>query len=154
MRRSYSRWFPRLFQGSKFGLPHPDKADKGGEDALMLTSKIIGVADGVGGWSRRGIDAGEYSRALLDHVEKISEKSNLSQPTRILRKAYDKCRPIIGSATICLVTLQKDDSVIVTNVGDSGALIYRPSENRILFKSEEQVHDFNFPKQLGTHSDD
>ncbi|CAD7923905.1 unnamed protein product [Amoebophrya sp. A120] len=153
-RRSRIPHFARVFQGAKFGLPHPEKADKGGEDAMLLTSKIIGVSDGVGGWSRRGVDAGEYSRALLSNVEKVAEKSNLSQPTRILRKAYDKCRHIMGSATVCLVTLQKDDTVIVTNVGDSAAIIVRPSERRILFKSEEQVHDFNFPKQLGMHSDD
>ncbi|CAD7953288.1 unnamed protein product [Amoebophrya sp. A25] len=156
MQRSLRRLFPHMFQGSKFGMPHPDKAHKGGEDAMMLLERMAGVADGVGGWSRRGVDPGEYSRALLKNVEGecIKQRGNLRQPTRILRKAYDKCKPITGSATCCLVTLEKDNSLIVSNLGDSGALIYRPSENRIIFKSEEQCHDFNFPKQLGTNSDD
>ena len=32
-------------------IPHPDKAYKGGEDSFMMKSKMIAVADGVGGWA-------------------------------------------------------------------------------------------------------
>lgn len=32
-------------------IPHPDKIDKGGEDAYYISDNIIAVADGVGGWS-------------------------------------------------------------------------------------------------------
>ena len=32
-------------------IPHPEKAYKGGEDALFHESKILAVADGVGGWA-------------------------------------------------------------------------------------------------------
>ena len=31
--------------------PHPEKRDKGGEDALALSPNFIALADGVGGWA-------------------------------------------------------------------------------------------------------
>jgi hypothetical protein len=39
-------------------IPHPDKASTGGEDALFATPHAVGIADGVGGWGLRGVDAG------------------------------------------------------------------------------------------------
>jgi len=32
-------------------IPHPDKVDKGGEDAYYAGKNIFAVADGVGGWA-------------------------------------------------------------------------------------------------------
>lgn len=36
-------------------IPHPQKVDKGGEDAFFIADNkmSIGVADGVGGWVRQ-----------------------------------------------------------------------------------------------------
>lgn len=48
-----------------FGLPHPQKRATGGEDAWFVRDNTVGVADGVGGWARKGIDSGEYSRTLM-----------------------------------------------------------------------------------------
>ncbi len=31
-------------------------------------NKQVGVADGVGGWARHGIDAGEYARQLMSNA--------------------------------------------------------------------------------------
>jgi protein phosphatase PTC7 len=45
-------------------LPHISKRQKGGEDAALLTERVIGVADGVGGWAEHGIDPAKYSRNL------------------------------------------------------------------------------------------
>jgi protein phosphatase PTC7 len=46
-------------------IAHPGKKN-GGEDACFVhegaTHSAIGVADGVGGWASRGIDAGIYAR--------------------------------------------------------------------------------------------
>mmetsp|Transcript_48048 Transcript_48048/g.75027 ORF Transcript_48048/g.75027 Transcript_48048/m.75027 type:complete len:217 (-) Transcript_48048:685-1335(-) len=56
-------------------IPHPDKPR--GEDAYFTLPgpeakgsevQAAGVADGVGGWSDIGVDAGEYSRALMKHA--------------------------------------------------------------------------------------
>ncbi len=43
-------------------IPHPQKAHKGGEDALFANEKFLVVADGVGGWATYGIDPGKYSK--------------------------------------------------------------------------------------------
>src|SRR3989338_1013018 len=53
-------------------LPHPDKAHKGGEDAYVVSScgRVLGVADGVGGWAARGGDPSIYSNGLMNGVAK------------------------------------------------------------------------------------
>lgn len=46
-------------------MPHPDKAETGGEDAFFVSSfgrGAFGVADGVGGWNVEGVDPSRYSR--------------------------------------------------------------------------------------------
>jgi len=45
---------PLTLVSGGFIIPHPAKADKGGEDAYYIakTGRSFGVADGVGGWVR------------------------------------------------------------------------------------------------------
>ena len=47
-------------------IPHPAKAQSGGEDAHFMAAHegIFGVFDGVGGWASHGVDAGAFSRDL------------------------------------------------------------------------------------------
>lgn len=52
-------------------VPHPDKAYKGGEDAVFAAKNILVIADGVSGWSQMGIDSGIYSRKLLTHIKNL-----------------------------------------------------------------------------------
>ncbi|KAK3937105.1 protein phosphatase PTC7 [Diplogelasinospora grovesii] len=42
----------------------------------------------------------------------------------------------------------------VTNVGDSQVMVVRPSTRKLVFKSKEQWHWFDCPRQLGTNSPD
>ena len=49
---------------SVFVLPHMQKRHKGGEDAAVLTDRVLSVADGVGGWAENGVDPANYSRRL------------------------------------------------------------------------------------------
>ena len=48
-------------------IPHPDKVGKCGEDAFFADDEqgAFGIADGVGGSARNGIDPGLFSRELL-----------------------------------------------------------------------------------------
>lgn len=51
----------------KYGIdviPHEAKKHKGGEDAAVVTDRLLVVADGVGGWAESGIDPAKYSRRL------------------------------------------------------------------------------------------
>ena len=42
-------------------IPHPAKADTGGEDAFFISRGGVGVADGVSAWAREGVNAALYS---------------------------------------------------------------------------------------------
>lgn len=52
-------------------IPHPEKAHRGGEDAMYASrqyvrtyNRVMSVADGVGGWTEMGINPAMYSRKL------------------------------------------------------------------------------------------
>lgn len=61
-----------------------------------------GVADGVGGWTRYGIDAGEFSSFLMRTCERLVHNSNFNpqQPVTLLSHSYhellDHKKPILG----------------------------------------------------------
>ena len=52
-------------------IPHIEKRDKGGEDAYVVTddTSLIAVADGVGGWNRKGVDPALFSNELCGHYK-------------------------------------------------------------------------------------
>jgi protein phosphatase PTC7 len=70
------------------GVPHPDKVAKGvkgfiskefgyaGEDAYLVLCQgpvqVLAIADGVASWWQKGIDAGEYSRTLVNCVKQAA----------------------------------------------------------------------------------
>lgn len=67
--------------------------------------------------------------------------------------------PYEGSSTICIIQYDKKKKEINTcYMGDSLYMIlsYNATEKifQIKYKSEEQVHSFNRPFQIGTHGDD
>ena len=65
------------FQHGSFMVPHPEKAHKGGEDALFVSDNVLLVADGVGGWASSGVDPALYSKKLAKLVEELVEKDKL-----------------------------------------------------------------------------
>ena len=159
-----------IFDHAQFVIPHPRKVEKGGEDAAFSRRLSLGVADGVGGWEAVGVDPSKYSRELLRHVEDIldsewdsdlggsSVPSKLSslppKPVEVMRRASVKVKAV-GSSTCCLVFLDPiGRSVQSANLGDSGFLLYRPEGKTLLYRTEDQLHGFNFPLQLGTGSSD
>ncbi|EFJ24366.1 hypothetical protein SELMODRAFT_101879, partial [Selaginella moellendorffii] len=129
-------------------LPHPDKQAKGGEDAHFIcdNEKVVGVADGVGGWADVGVDAGQYARELM--VQSIiaaqQEPHGLVDPVRILVRAHSKTK-CKGSSTACILALS-DNGLQAANLGDSGFIVLR--NGKTVFKSPVQQHLFNIPYQL------
>ncbi|XP_055834616.1 probable protein phosphatase 2C 55 isoform X3 [Solanum dulcamara] len=110
----------KLNSGSCY-LPHPDKEEKGGEDAhfICIDEQAIGIADGVGGWADVGVDAGEYSRELMSNsVMAIREEPKGSvDPARVLEKAYTRTRAK-GSSTACIIALTDQVFKITVAAGD------------------------------------
>ena len=75
--RAHRRHLHLLFGTAN--IPHPSKRDKGGEDAFFAdpVSGAFGVADGVGGSARDGVDPGLFSRTMLSHCQRyLAEHSN------------------------------------------------------------------------------
>lgn len=138
-------------------MPHPEKVDKGGEDALFANEKVLSVADGVGGWTQQGIDPAIYSRKLCTNVETFSNqewREVKKDPKQLIKFAWENNQED-GSSTLVVATLPEDGNKIFTSyIGDSSYMIMRPSstnnqKSELLFKSEPQQKGFNFPYQLG-----
>ena len=67
--------------------PHPEKAYKGGEDALAFRSKMITVADGVGGWADQGVDVSKYSKQLMRLILRAYDMNPNRSPKEVLIEA-------------------------------------------------------------------
>mmetsp|Transcript_15548 Transcript_15548/g.41826 ORF Transcript_15548/g.41826 Transcript_15548/m.41826 type:complete len:458 (+) Transcript_15548:123-1496(+) len=106
-------------------IPHPDKAEKGGEDAYFVDEALgsVGVFDGVGGWASAGIDPALYSRALcsLSHVKLRTYGAH--EVTRAVAEATREVRQV-GSSTVCVVSI-----VNAERASGSRRLISDVSEN-------------------------
>lgn len=68
-------------------IPHPEKAYKGGEDAMFVSDNVLVVADGVGGWADQGVDPGLYSKKLCEIIgKKVTSSLNkyIDNPQQLL----------------------------------------------------------------------
>ncbi|XP_021835398.1 probable protein phosphatase 2C 55 isoform X2 [Spinacia oleracea] len=141
----------KLHSGSCY-LPHPDKVATGGEDAHFICEekRVIGVADGVGGWADVGVDAGIYARLLMSNsMIAIQENSKDGvNPAIILEKAHADT-DVMGSSTACIIALT-DQGIHAINLGDSGFIVIR--DGTTVFRSPVQQYGFNFPYQLASTS--
>ena len=180
-----------LIEGSAFNistgvycLPKSEKDPKKGknctplgcgEDSFCVADNenevVLAVADGVGGWRKKGIDPSLFSQTLMQHAAEISKspsenfKKDIDRPQTLIHDAFwrlvedfktGKKKPF-GSSTACVVMINRETGELkFGNLGDSGFIILSPvdtlegfgSKYRIKFKSESQQHHFNCPYQL------
>jgi len=141
-----------------------------GEDAYFASHSLsaFGIADGVGSWSTRGINAGLFSRGLLQHalkemsrraaaLERVDLQDVLLQAVN--RMIADETQ---GSTTV-LLGQAHGDSVSVLNLGDSGIRVLRPmvqepvfyggqksSVLRCIYRSSSILHRENLPWQVSS----
>lgn len=127
-------------------IPHPKKAETGGEDAYFVSMEhqAFGVADGVGGWAAEGIDPSEYPRKLIEACKHFAASS--SDPMDVLKQGYAEAHAP-GSCTIALACL-RDHILRVASLGDCETMILR--DGHVLFQSQIQEHKFNQPFQLAS----
>jgi len=130
-------------------LPHPEKRERGGEDAFFIGNDVFGVADGVSSWGKYGIDPGKFSKKLMSEANEATQETK--DVLEILETAYAKTQNLQGSCTVCIVSFT-GDRMDTLNLGDSGFIVYRDGAFPIC--SREQQHSFNCPFQLGTRSRD
>ncbi|CAL9100668.1 unnamed protein product [Musa acuminata var. zebrina] len=126
----------------------PQKTKLTGDDAHFVCEheQVVGVADGVGGWAKLGVDAGEYARELMSHAEKAVRASpeGCVDPHQVLATAHARTNAL-GSSTACIVALQ-NQYIHTVNIGDSGFLVVR--NNEAFYHSPTQQLRFNRPYQL------
>jgi protein phosphatase PTC7 len=155
----------RLHAGA-FQIPHPSKAETGGEDSFFVSSDgfAAGVADGVGEWEWRfklnprafadelmsGACAWAKTQREFSSSAKASAASALSE-SFAASKSY-------GSSTSLVAIFDAATSELgVANLGDSGLRQIRRSRQQggssklgahIVGNTVEQQHGFNCPFQL------
>lgn len=148
-----------------------------GDDAVVYSPYYLGVADGVGAWNTRPQGhAALWSRLVLHFwalgtEQQILRYDNMTSPPpanddsirspiSALQASYESTiavttpLPLLGTTTACLATLLPPTTLLLTNVGDSQAFVFRPSEGKFIARTEEQWHWFDCPRQLGTNSPD
>lgn len=132
------------------GIPHPQKADTGGEDAFFVGTGssegcVFGVADGVGGWAAQGVDPAQYPRLLIAAVEREVQAGG-ADPQALLVRAYETAHAP-GSCTLALAAV-RGGTLHLASVGDCAVRVVRGSG--VAFASQVQEHAFNQPLQLAS----
>ncbi|KAI1467624.1 uncharacterized protein F4812DRAFT_403040 [Daldinia caldariorum] len=154
-----------------------------GDDAVYASDHFICANDGVGAWSARPRGhAGLWSRLILHFwvaamEEDISkprppDQSYRPDPMHYLQQAHERTieatsgpNEYLGTTTVTGAQLfyraESSNSassvsplLYVTNLGDSQVMVVRPRSKEMVYKSTEQWHWFDCPRQLGTNSPD
>jgi len=153
------------FDCGSFAIPHPQKQEKGGEDAHFYHGKqgwlAMGVCDGVSGWASEGVDPATYARELSEHGELAARNPAIfgEEPWSILDYAHSRAESL-GSSTFTITNLISEEEgksggsgkkavarLKWANVGDSGVKVFRYGS--VVSASAVQEHYFNCPRQLG-----
>lgn len=155
------------------------KGTTNGDDAILISNhNFLIVNDGVGAWAQkeRG-HAALWSRLIAHYwaleVEKALSSTNDQFPSldsltpiSYLQSAFEKTKTatainpneILGTTTASSALLYHNASnepvVLTIQLGDCAVQIIRPSKSDILYKTKEQWHWFDCPRQLGTNSPD
>ncbi|EEY19990.1 rRNA-processing protein UTP23 [Verticillium alfalfae VaMs.102] len=124
-----------------------------GDDAVYASDYFICANDGVGAWSTRPRGhAGLWSRLIL-HFWASALRDDLAK----LQSAEDKEQRPLAGAQLHFKTLEDGKTnpvVYVTNLGDCQVMVLRPKDEKVIYKTKEQWHWFDCPRQLGTNSPD
>ncbi|XP_057483289.1 probable protein phosphatase 2C 26 isoform X1 [Actinidia eriantha] len=132
-------------------IPHPNKVEKGGEDAFFVSSYnggVVAVADGVSGWSEQNVDPSLFPRELMANAsDLVGDEEVNNDPQILLRKAHAGTSSK-GSATVIVAMLERSGTLKIANVGDCGLRLIR--KGQIIFSTSPQEHYFDCPYQLSS----
>lgn len=126
------------------------------QDAGYFADHHVIVSDGVGSWSREGINSGFYSGNLTKFAADVSIKKICETETEI-RDRWDAAHHKIstsgiqGSTTVVEVNFcNSTNKAHIVNLGDSKIGVFRG--DKVIYKTESQQHRFNAPYQFSSKS--
>jgi serine/threonine protein phosphatase PrpC len=144
-----------------------------GDDAVLISENFICADDGVGAWAQKEKGhAALWSRLIIHFWALEAEKDGYGgnhdpNPVAYLQKAFEKTKDAttqpnewFGTTTASSALLSDDHKdpphpvIYATQLGDSQIMVLRPRDREIIYKSKEQWHWFDCPRQLGTNSPD
>ncbi|CAM0945142.1 unnamed protein product [Alopecurus aequalis] len=116
---------------------------------------VVGVADGVGGYRKRGVDAGAFSRGLMTSafMQVLAiEPGTPVCPYTLLERAYEEtvASAATGGSTAVILSLA-GTALKWAFIGDSAFAVFR--DGRVLHRSQRQQKNFNHPLQLNSRGD-
>eukprot|EP00443_Scrippsiella_acuminata_P070551 CAMPEP_0115501258 /NCGR_PEP_ID=MMETSP0271-20121206/68299_1 /TAXON_ID=71861 /ORGANISM="Scrippsiella trochoidea, Strain CCMP3099" /LENGTH=432 /DNA_ID=CAMNT_0002930175 /DNA_START=47 /DNA_END=1345 /DNA_ORIENTATION=+ len=126
------------------------KPGKRCEDASFVNSFALGVADGVGGmaaYRHFGVDSAAYASELMELTEQALEVgADTAQDAVAVAELQVRAYGASTAAVLKLTGCCLDAAVL----GDSGFMVLRKSGQRfrVVARSKEQQHHWNFPYQL------
>ncbi|KAK8551028.1 hypothetical protein V6N13_119523 [Hibiscus sabdariffa] len=132
-------------------IPHPNKVDRGGEDAFFVSNingGVIAVADGVSGWAERNVDPSLFSKELMANASSLVGDLKVNYDPRILIRKAHAATSSTGSATAIVAMLEKNGTLKVASVGDCGLRVIR--KGQMIFSTTPQEHYFDCPYQLSS----
>ncbi|ODV72582.1 PP2C family protein-serine/threonine phosphatase [Cyberlindnera jadinii NRRL Y-1542] len=147
-----------------YGNPFDTLSIKNGDDAMIVSPNLLGVADGVSGWSGEHADSGLFARSFLENISKtftelshqnaddlsriteadLRDRLDLSYKESLAVMERDKYK---GSSTL-MVAMIIDSELKILNIGDSRIFIIR--DGQIAWTNREQYIADLCPEQVGT----
>jgi protein phosphatase PTC7 len=165
----YTSVINSLAQMTELGLGLPGRAGMQGE--FYLCVEILG-ANIFRLWSRLILHFWALEIEMDAHRIRSAGEEYEPNPVECLQKAYEQTIKATSepnnwqgttTATGALLHYRKQGLdpkapatplLYVTNLGDSQVLVLRPRHSELIYKTTEQWHWFDCPRQLGTNSPD
>ncbi|XP_030963916.1 probable protein phosphatase 2C 26 isoform X2 [Quercus lobata] len=134
-------------------IPHPNKVERGGEDAFFVSNYnggAIAVADGVSGWAEQNVDPSLFPKELMANASNLVGDEEVNNDPQILLKKAHAATSSIGSATVIVAMLERNGILKIASVGDCGLRVIR--EGQIILSTSPQEHYFDCPYQLSSEA--
>lgn len=147
------------------GSPADTLSIKAGDDAMLVSPTVLGIADGVSGWENKSHgDLGVWSRSMLETSSRLLTEYKISHyPHHLNKRDIDQIiddaylhtshlmdlQDLQGSSTLILCMLSGEYLKMIS-IGDSKIFVLR--DGKIIKTNEEQLISELCPQQIGTQT--
>eukprot|EP00262_Sarcandra_glabra_P011669 TRINITY_DN2850_c0_g1_i4.p1 TRINITY_DN2850_c0_g1~~TRINITY_DN2850_c0_g1_i4.p1 ORF type:complete len:183 (+),score=29.29 TRINITY_DN2850_c0_g1_i4:93-641(+) len=86
-------------------IPHPNKVDRGGEDAFFVSTYnggVLAIADGVSGWAERDVNPALFPQELMTNASYLVGDEEVNYDPQILLRKAHAATSSVGSATVLI----------------------------------------------------